>query len=99
MLGPWGKTKAFIISFRFPNFLVIDNLYFEKFHIVNDAGHCENGIYALKANYGFADLTLESLKGPTERAAREIKSLAEESAEIHRSLRAASRRTAPQNKA
>ncbi len=37
--------------------------WFEKFHFVNDAGHCENGIYALKANYGLANLTLESLKG------------------------------------
>lgn len=35
----------------------------ELFHMVNDAGHCENGLYALKANYGYADLTLESLKG------------------------------------
>jgi transketolase len=35
----------------------------ELFHILNDAGHCENGLYALKANYGFADLTLDSLKG------------------------------------
>jgi transketolase len=34
----------------------------EAFHFVNDAGHCENGIYALKANYGFADLTTEMLK-------------------------------------
>lgn len=37
--------------------------WYEVAHIINDAGHCENGIYALKANYGFADLTLESLKG------------------------------------
>ncbi|NCN95314.1 MAG: transketolase [Bdellovibrionales bacterium] len=35
----------------------------ELFNFVNDAGHCENGLYALKANYGFADLSLESLKG------------------------------------
>lgn len=35
----------------------------EAFHFVNDAGHCENGIYALKANYGFADLNIQSLKG------------------------------------
>ncbi|MES2962590.1 MAG: thiamine pyrophosphate-dependent enzyme, partial [Bdellovibrionota bacterium] len=36
--------------------------WFEAFNFVNDAGHCENGLYALKANYGFADLSLESLK-------------------------------------
>ena len=35
----------------------------QMYHLINDAGHCENGIYALKANYGFADLTIESLKG------------------------------------
>ena len=36
--------------------------WFERFHLINDAGHCENGIYALKANYGMANLTLEELK-------------------------------------
>lgn len=35
----------------------------ELFNFVNDAGHCENGIYALKANYGVAGLSLDSLKG------------------------------------
>ncbi|MEN0057859.1 MAG: transketolase C-terminal domain-containing protein [Bdellovibrio sp.] len=36
--------------------------WYELFHVVNDAGHCENGLYALKANYGMAGLSLESLK-------------------------------------
>src|SRR5690606_21209552 len=36
--------------------------WFELFNLVNDAGHCENGLYALKALYGFADLTIDSLK-------------------------------------
>ncbi|QDK39172.1 transketolase C-terminal domain-containing protein [Bdellovibrio sp. NC01] len=36
--------------------------WFDLFHLVNDAGHCENGLYALKANYGMAGLTLNSLK-------------------------------------
>ena len=35
----------------------------DEFHFINDAGHCENGIYALKANYGVADLNIEKLKG------------------------------------
>ncbi|MBK7843815.1 MAG: transketolase [Bdellovibrionales bacterium] len=35
----------------------------EVAHIINDAGHCENGIYALKANYSFAGLSLDKLKG------------------------------------
>lgn len=34
----------------------------QKFNFVNDAGHCENGLYALKALYGFADLTFGSLR-------------------------------------
>jgi transketolase len=34
----------------------------DLFHLINDAGHTENGLYALKANYGFADLTLDKLK-------------------------------------
>ncbi len=40
-----------------------DKNWFEMFHFINDAGHCENGIYALKANYGLANLTIDSLKG------------------------------------
>ncbi len=35
----------------------------EHFNFVNDAGHTENGVYALKANYGFAGVTVEALKG------------------------------------
>jgi transketolase len=34
----------------------------ESFNFVNDAGHAENGIYALRANYGFDDLNFDSLK-------------------------------------
>lgn len=34
----------------------------ELFRFVNDAGHCENGLYALKANYGVAGLDFNSLK-------------------------------------
>lgn len=34
----------------------------ELYNLVNDAGHCENGLYALKAMYGFAGLNLNSLK-------------------------------------
>ena len=35
----------------------------QLYHLINDAGHCENGLYALKANYGFAGLGLQDLKG------------------------------------
>ena len=37
--------------------------WYEAYHFVNDAGHTENGIYALRANYGFDNLTFEDLKG------------------------------------
>lgn len=36
--------------------------WFDLFHLINDAGHCENALYALRAIYGFADLTIEDLK-------------------------------------
>jgi transketolase len=35
----------------------------EAFNFVNDAGHAENGIYALRANFGFDKMTFEDLKG------------------------------------
>jgi transketolase len=35
----------------------------EAYNYVNDAGHAENGIYALRANYGFDGTTFECLKG------------------------------------
>ncbi len=34
-----------------------------RWNFVNDAGHAENGIYAVKANYGFAGMTMADLKG------------------------------------
>src|SRR5438045_5105287 len=36
--------------------------WFEAYNFVNDAGHTENGIYALRANYGFDKMTFEDLK-------------------------------------
>lgn len=36
--------------------------WFDLFHIINDIGHAENGLYALKANYQMAGLNLEKLK-------------------------------------
>lgn len=34
-----------------------------QFNFVNDAGHAENGLYALKANYGYAGVTWQDLRG------------------------------------
>lgn len=44
-------------------FAPADQEWHEIFNFVNDAGHCENGVYALRANYGFDQLDLEALKG------------------------------------
>lgn len=37
--------------------------WYELYHFVNDAGHCENGLYALRANYKMSGLSTESLRG------------------------------------
>ncbi len=37
-------------------------VWYENFNFVNDAGHAENGIYALRANYRMGGLTLSELK-------------------------------------
>lgn len=36
--------------------------WFDLFHVVNDVGHAENGLYALKANYKMAGLDFDKLK-------------------------------------
>lgn len=61
----WGGPAAFaemmsaIHAIMFKN--KTDNWY-EHYNFVNDAGHAENGIYALRANYGFDNLTFDDLK-------------------------------------
>ena len=35
----------------------------EAYNYINDAGHTENGVYALRAMYGFDNMTFDSLKG------------------------------------
>ncbi len=46
----------------FQNAHQLNKNWYDCFHFVNDAGHCENGLYALKANYQMAGLQLHSLK-------------------------------------
>jgi len=64
----WGGPSAFAEIMSCLYALVFDKAKRERknwdelFHLVNDAGHCENGLYALKANYGILDLTIEDLK-------------------------------------
>lgn len=62
----WGGPAAFAeINSAIHGFLfgVEGRPWHEAYNFVNDAGHTENGLYALRANYGFDGLTFESLKG------------------------------------
>ena len=62
----WGGPAAFaevIAAIHGVMFQTSGRPWHEAYHFVNDAGHAENGIYALRANYGFAGTTFETLKG------------------------------------
>ena len=61
----WGGPAAFaeiMSSIHGLLFSVKDRAWHEAYNFVNDAGHTENGIYALRANYGFDGMTFEDLK-------------------------------------
>lgn len=64
----WGGPSAFaeLMSathgLMFHAALKAGKPWHDLFLFVNDGGHCENGLYALKANYRFADMTFEELK-------------------------------------
>ncbi len=62
----WGGPAAFaeiMTAIHGIMFCNKDRSWFEDYHFVNDAGHTENGIYALRANLGFDHMTLEDLRG------------------------------------
>jgi transketolase len=62
----WGGPSAFaeiMAAIHALMFAVKDRQWHEAFNFVNDAGHTENGVYALRANYGFDRMTFEDLKG------------------------------------
>src|SRR5688572_27821279 len=62
----WGGPAAFaeiMAAIHGIMFSTPGREWYEAFNFVNDAGHTENGIYALRANYGFDKLTFEDLKG------------------------------------
>src|ERR1041384_2822279 len=68
----WGGPAAFaeiMAAIHGIMFAVQEGEWHQAFNFVNDAGHTENGLYALRANYGFDGMTFESL-----RAFRSIKS-------------------------
>jgi len=61
----WGGPAAFaeiMAAIHGIMFSTQGREWFEAFNFVNDAGHTENGIYALRANYGFDKMTFEDLK-------------------------------------
>lgn len=62
----WGGPAAFaevIAAIHGVMFQTAGRPWHEAYNFVNDAGHAENGIYALRANYGFGGTTFETLKG------------------------------------
>ncbi|MSR43115.1 MAG: transketolase [Pedosphaera sp.] len=62
----WGGPSAFaeiMAAIHAQMFATQGRAWHEAFNFVNDAGHAENGIYALRAVYGFDGMTFESLKG------------------------------------
>lgn len=64
----WGGPSAFaeLMSaahgLMFHAALKARQPWFELFSFVNDGGHCENGLYAIKANYAFDGMTFNDLK-------------------------------------
>jgi transketolase len=62
----WGGPAAFaemMAAIHGILFAPAGRPWHQAYNFVNDAGHAENGIYALRANYGFDGMTFESLKG------------------------------------
>ena len=62
----WGGPAAFAeinAAVHGIMFATTGRAWFEAYNYVNDAGHAENGVYALRANYGFDGMTFDSLKG------------------------------------
>ncbi len=60
----WGGPAGFaeMISAIHGIMLNSPGVWYENFNFVNDAGHAENGIYAIRANYGMGGLTFNELK-------------------------------------
>ena len=62
----WGGPAAFaeiMAAIHGIMFATTGQPWHEAYNFVNDAGHTENGVYALRANYGFDGMTFEALKG------------------------------------
>jgi len=62
----WGGPAAFAeinAAIHGLMFATQGRPWHEAYNYVNDAGHAENGVYALRALYGFDRMTFDSLKG------------------------------------
>jgi transketolase len=60
----WGGPSAMTEAWTAVHAIMFNEKdWFEKYNFVNDIGHAENGIYALRTVLGYGDLTLEALKG------------------------------------
>ena len=60
----WGGPSAMTESWSALHAIMFkEKNWFDKYNFVNDIGHAENGIYALRTVLGYGDLTLEKLKG------------------------------------
>lgn len=60
----WGGPSAMTEAWTAVHGMMFkEKNWFDHYNFVNDIGHAENGIYALRAVLGYGDLTLESLKG------------------------------------
>lgn len=64
----WGGPSAFAELMSAAHGLMfyearkLGKPWHDRFLFVNDGGHCENGLYALKANYGFDKMSLQELR-------------------------------------
>ena len=61
----WGGPSAFVeimTSVHAIMFRSEQAPWYNHYNFVNDAGHCENGLYALRAQYEFDSMTFEDLK-------------------------------------
>lgn len=60
----WGGPSAMTETWTALHGIMFkEKNWFDKYNFVNDIGHAENGIYALRTVLGYGDLTLETLKG------------------------------------
>lgn len=60
----WGGPSAMTEAWTAVHGLMFkEKNWFDHYNFVNDIGHAENGIYALRTVLGYGDLTLDALKG------------------------------------